>query len=76
MSAVFNGSACVITVQKRSKEILTNTKTACVLFGDQLTKELEIPQVYDFYNHKIEAVNITDQLAAIDYGCQRIRRGV
>jgi hypothetical protein len=75
MSTVFDGSARVTTVQKRPKETSTNAKTARVPFGDQPTKELEIPQVYDFYNHKIGAVDIADQLAAIDYGCRRIRRG-
>jgi hypothetical protein len=43
MLTVFDGSACVTTVQKRLKEILINAKTARVLFVDQLTKELEIP---------------------------------
>jgi hypothetical protein len=75
MSTVFDGSARVTTVRKRPKETSTNAKTARVPFGDQPTKELEIPQVYDFYNHKMEAVDIADQLAAVDYGCRRIRRG-
>jgi hypothetical protein len=60
MSTVFDGSACVIIIRKRPKETSTNTKTARVLFEDQPTKELEIPQVYDFYNHKIGAIDIVD----------------
>jgi hypothetical protein len=34
MSTVFDGSACVTTVRKRSKETLTNAKTARVPFGN------------------------------------------
>ena len=75
MLTVYNGTACVTIVRKRPKETLTSAKTARVPFGDQPTKALEIPEVYDFYNHKIGAVNIADQLAATDYGCRRIKRG-
>jgi hypothetical protein len=43
MSTVFDGSACVTIVRKRPKKTSTNAKTARVPFGDQPTKELEIP---------------------------------
>jgi hypothetical protein len=75
MSTVYDGTARVTTVRKRPKETSTSAKTARVPFGDQPTKALEIPEVYNFYNHKMGAVDIADQLAATDYGCRRIRRG-
>jgi hypothetical protein len=43
ISTVFDGSARVTTVRKQPKETSTNAKTARVPFGDQPTKELEIP---------------------------------
>jgi hypothetical protein len=46
-----------------------------VLFGDKATKELEIPELYDCYNYNMLAVNIADQLASLNSGHRRIRRG-
>jgi hypothetical protein len=38
-------------------------------------KKLEIPVLYDSYNHKISAVDIADQLAGYNKGFRRLRRG-
>jgi hypothetical protein len=60
MLTVYNRTGRVITVQRRPKKTSTNAKTAQVLFEDQPTKELEIPEVYHEYNHKMLEVNMTD----------------
>jgi hypothetical protein len=75
MLTVYNRTGCVTTVQRRPKKTLTNAKTARVPFGDQPTKELKIPKVYHKYNHKMLEVNIADQLASLNSGQRRIRRG-
>jgi hypothetical protein len=75
MSTVFDGKEKVTRLRKRPKKTSSKAKTARVPFGDQATKELEIPKIYDFYNHNILAVNVADQLAASNAGYQRIRRG-
>jgi hypothetical protein len=53
-------SGRVTRVRKQPKETSSNAKTTRKPFGDQPTKELEIPVLYDSYNHKIGAVDITD----------------
>jgi hypothetical protein len=60
MSTVYNRTGRVTTVQRRPKKTSTNAKTARVLFGDQPTKELKIPEVYHEYNHKMLEVDMTD----------------
>jgi hypothetical protein len=75
MSTVYNKTCCVTTVQRRPKKTSTNTKTAQVLFKDQPTKELKIPEVYYEYNHKMLEVNIADQLASLNSSQRQIRRG-
>jgi hypothetical protein len=76
MSTVFDGKEKVIQLQKRPKKTSSKAKTARIPFGDKATKELEIPKIYDFYNHNMLAVDVADQLAASNTGYQRIRRGV
>jgi hypothetical protein len=75
MSTVYNRTGHVTTVQRRPKKTSTNAKTARVPFGDQPTKELEIPKVYHEYNHKMLEVDMADQLASLNSGQRRIRRG-
>jgi hypothetical protein len=76
MSTVHDGKSRVTRVRKRPKKTLSKAKTARVLFGDKATKELEIPELYDYYNHNMLAVNIADQLASSNSGHRQIRRGV
>jgi hypothetical protein len=75
MLTVNNGKSKVTKVRKRLKKTLFKAKTARVLFRDQLTKKLEIPKLYNYYNYNMLAVNVTDQLASLNSDQQRIRRG-
>jgi hypothetical protein len=75
MSTVNNRKSKVTRVRKRPKKTSSKAKTARVPFGDQSTKELKIPEVYDYYNYNMLAVNVADQLASSNSGHQQIRRG-
>jgi hypothetical protein len=75
MSTVNDGKSKVTRVRKRPKKTSSKAKTARVPFGDQPTKELEIPELYDCYNHNMLAVDVADQLASSNSGQRRIRRG-
>ena len=75
MSTVHDRISKVTRVRKRPKKTSSKAKTARVPFGDQPTKELEIPELYDYYNHNILAIDVTDQLAASNSGRRRIKRG-
>jgi hypothetical protein len=74
MSTVNNRKSKVTRFRKRPKKTLSKAKTSRVLFGDQLTKELEIPKVYNNYNYNILSINVTDQLAGLNNNRRRIRR--
>jgi hypothetical protein len=76
MSTVHDGKSKVTRVRKRPKKTSSKAKTARVPFGDQPTKELEIPELYDCYNHNMLAIDVADQLASSNSGKQRIKRGV
>ena len=60
MSIVHTKESKVTRVRKRPKKTLSKTKTACVTFGDQATKELEIPELYDCCNHNMLAIDVAD----------------
>ena len=75
MLTVNDRKSKVTRVRKRPKKTLSKAKTTRVPFRDQPTKELEIPKVYDYYNHNMLAVNMTDQLASLNSDHQRIRKG-
>jgi hypothetical protein len=75
MSTVNDEKSKVTRVRKRPKKTLSKAKTARVPFRDQPTKELEIPEVYDYYNHNMLVVDVADQLASSNSGHRRIRRG-
>jgi hypothetical protein len=75
MSTVHNRKSKVTKVRKRPKKTSSKTKTARVPFGDQPTKELEIPELYNCYNHNILAINVADQLASSNSSRRRIKRG-
>ena len=68
MSTVYNRKSKITQVQKRPKKTLSKAKTARVPFGDQPIKELEIPQLYDCYNHNILVIDVTNQLASSNSG--------
>jgi hypothetical protein len=75
MSTVYDRTSRVTTVRRQPKKTSTNAKTTRVPFGDQPTKELEIPKVYHEYNHKMLEVNMADQLASSNSSQRRIRKG-
>ena len=75
MSTVFDGESTVNRLRRRPKKTSSMAKTARVPFGDQPTKVLPIPQLYDSYNHNMLAVDVADQLASSNAGYRRIRRG-
>lgn len=75
MSTVDDGKSKVTRLRKRPKKTSSKAKTSRVPFGDQPTKELDIPVVYDKYNNKMLAVDEADQLAGSNGGSRRIRRG-
>jgi hypothetical protein len=60
MLTVYNGKSKVTKVRKRPKKTLSKAKTARVPFGDQPTKELEIPELYNCYNYNMLAINVAD----------------
>jgi hypothetical protein len=76
MSTVFNKKEKITQLQKRPKKTLSKAKTACVPFRDKATKKLKIPKIYNFYNHNMLTVDMTDQLVVFNTGYQRIRRGI
>lgn len=60
MSTVHDGKSMVTKVRKRPKKTSSKAKTARAPFGDQPTKELEIPELYDCYNHNMLAIDVAD----------------
>jgi hypothetical protein len=75
MSTVDDGKSTVTRLRKRPKKTSSKAKTSRVPFEDQPTKELDIPKVYDSYNHKMLPIDVADQLAGSNSGRRRIRRG-
>jgi hypothetical protein len=53
--------------RRRPRETSTNAATVRRVFGDQPTMVLGIPKIIDDYNHKMNGVDIADQLRA--YRC-------
>ena len=62
-------------MRKRPKETAGNAKVSRVPFGNNATKELWIPELYDAYNQHMGAVDLGDQLQGHNGGLRRIRRG-
>ena len=75
MSTVYNGKSKVTRVRKRPKKTLSKAKTVRIPFGNQPTKALEIPELYNCYNHNMLAIDVTNQLASLNSSRQQIRRG-
>ena len=65
----------VIRKRKRPKETSSAARTARKPFGNNSTKELRIPRVYNDYNHNMGSVDIADQLRESISGLRRIRKG-
>ena len=52
----------ITRLRKKPSKTLTSTRIVQVVFGDDPTKELEIPVFIDDYNHNIGGVDIANQL--------------
>ena len=63
MSTVHSSVEMVTRKRKRPKPSSSKAKTARAPFGDQPTKELEIPVLYDDYNHHMLEVDCNMGLA-------------
>ena len=62
MSTVSTGRETVIRNRRRPTKTAINSKTSRKVFGDQSTKDLEIPAFIDDYNHYMGGVDQADQL--------------
>ncbi|KAL5331195.1 hypothetical protein ACEPPN_000724 [Leptodophora sp. 'Broadleaf-Isolate-01'] len=74
MSTYWDGKTKVLRVRKRPKKTAGNAKVSRVPFGDEPTKELWIPELYDAYNNTMGAVDIGDQLQGHNASLRRLRR--
>jgi hypothetical protein len=74
-SPVLNGEAKVSCARKRPKETSSKAKTARVPFIDQAKRWLEIPVLYDEYNHNMGAVAERDDMTSRNPRYRPIRRG-
>jgi hypothetical protein len=76
MSTVMSGDTKVLRRRKRPKETSSKAKTSRVPFkGGEAEKDLWIPEVTDFYNHFMGAVDEVDHLTAMNAGLRHVERG-
>jgi hypothetical protein len=75
MSTVMDGNEQVERERKRPKETSSKAKTARVPFGDQPTKKLMIPRLYDGYNYNMGAVDEHDNMTSRNAGLRPVVRG-
>ncbi|KAG4430948.1 hypothetical protein IFR05_013570 [Cadophora sp. M221] len=75
MSTFWDGKTKVLRVRKRPKETAGNAKISRKSFGNQPTKKLLIPELFDEYNHHMGDIDIGDQLQSHNGGLRRLRRG-
>ena len=71
MSTVSNGRKRVKRLRRRPAKTATNARTSRAVFGEMTTKELEIPEFIDMYNHYMNGVDNADQLRCY-YSTQRV----
>src|SRR5271156_5298605 len=74
MSIYWEADGKVLRLRKRPKLSPSKAKLARAPFGDLSEKEMEVPQIYDAYNHNRGAVDVADQLQGHNSGLWRIRR--
>jgi hypothetical protein len=60
ISTIYTESGTIRRLRKQPKETSSNTKTTRKPFGNQATKELDIPVLYNEYNHHMGDVDIAD----------------
>ena len=73
MSTVTTGRKKVIRCRKRPAKTATNSRTSRAVFGDDIVKELEIPEFIDMYNRYMNSIDVADQLRSY-YNTQRTHR--
>ena len=71
MSTISNGRETVQRLRRRPAKTATNTRTSRAVFGEMTTKELDIPEFIDMYNHYMNGVDCADQLRCY-YNTQRV----
>jgi hypothetical protein len=70
-----SGDSKVLRRRKRLKETSSKAKTSRVPFkGGEAEKDLWIPEVADFYNYFIGAVDEVDHLTAQNAGLRPVKR--
>jgi hypothetical protein len=75
MSTTIDGNKTVLRVRRRPKTTSSKAKTSRVPFGDQPTKALSIPVVFDKYNFNMLQVDEFDHMASSNDGLRAVRRG-
>ena len=70
MSTFHDGQGQITRRRKRPAATATNAKTSRAVFGNEPTKDLEIPIFIDDYNHHMNGVDQADQLRGT-YDIQR-----
>ena len=73
MTTVVTGKESVLVERRRPAATATNARTSRAVSGDEVTKDLWIPQFIDAYNHFMNGVDVADQLRSY-YNTQRTHR--
>ena len=73
MTTVATGKESVLVERRRPAATAPNARTSRTIFGDEVTKDLWIPQFIDAYNHFMNGVDIADQLRSY-YNTQKTHR--
>ena len=71
MTTVATGKESEIVQRRRPAATATNTRISRAVFGDEVTKKLEIPQFINAYNHYMNVVDVADQLR-LYYNTQKV----
>ena len=71
MSTVSNGRKTVKRLRRRLAKTAINARTSRAMFGEMTTKELDIPEFINMYNHYMNGVDSADQLRCY-YNTQRV----
>ena len=62
MTTVATGKESELVRRRRPTKTATNVRTSRAVFGDEVTKDLWIPQFINAYNHFLNVVDVADQL--------------
>ena len=73
MTTVATGNERELVLCRRLAATATNTRTSRAIFGDEVTKWIEIPGFTNAYNHFMNGVDVADQLRSY-YNTQKAHR--